>query len=425
MHVLTRVRRSEFLRHNAIFFVGSVVTGVLNYAYYPVLGRMLRPAAFGEVQTLISLFLQLTIFLSVLGLVTVNIVANYRSINQRNAVVLEFERLALVVACGLLAATIIFEKQLVHFLRFSDVWPFLLLMIALVVTVPGTFRAAYLRGVKSFGRAAGFNVLAAGGKLVFSILLVLIGLGTAGAIGGLIMAQLVAWLFAATSTRRFGLAAGSESRWRLPSAKLLAPELRYGAFVLCGSLLVTLQYSLDVLVVKHFFDPHTAGLYAGVASVARIIFFLTAPVALVLMPLVKTGAAPAANRKTLVKSLALFAMAGTPPLVVSMVYPQETLRLLMGHAYASMAFLLPLLSLAVFIISLLNVVIAYFLALRSYSILPAMATGALVTYGLLFARHATLRAVILDILFGSLAMLVAVCAWAGTSTLKELAWQKS
>jgi O-antigen/teichoic acid export membrane protein len=90
VNMLHRARSSVFLRHNAIFFIGSVAVGLLNYLYYPVIGRLLSPVAFGEVQTLISLFLQVAIFLMVLGLVTINIVANYKSDTERDAVIFEF-----------------------------------------------------------------------------------------------------------------------------------------------------------------------------------------------------------------------------------------------------------------------------------------------------------------------------------------------
>ena len=68
---LRHARRSRFLRHNSVFFISAVAVGALNYLYYPIMGRLLNTAQFGEVQTLISLFLQIAIFLSVLGLVTI------------------------------------------------------------------------------------------------------------------------------------------------------------------------------------------------------------------------------------------------------------------------------------------------------------------------------------------------------------------
>ena len=77
MNVITALRSSDFLRNNTIFFAGSVLVGALNYLYYPLIGRLVSPAVFGEIQTLVSLFLQFTIFLNVLGMITVNIMANY------------------------------------------------------------------------------------------------------------------------------------------------------------------------------------------------------------------------------------------------------------------------------------------------------------------------------------------------------------
>jgi O-antigen/teichoic acid export membrane protein len=408
------VRSSTFLRHNLIFFIGSVTVGVLNYLYYPIMGRMLTPAAFGEVQALISLFLQITIFLMVLGLVTINIVANYPSREQRDAVVLEFEHLALVASIVLLVLTALFQQQLKHFLQFDATWPFILLMLALVASVPFTFRGAFLRGRQKFGLASLINIIGAGGKILWSVLFVALGAGTSGAIGGLVAAQVVACIFAAGWAKRHGLRKPDGQRLlRLPNMQLLKPELAYGLLVLAGSLVVTMQYSIDIVIVKHYFDPHTAGLYAGMASVARIIFFLTASVALVLMPMVKLTAEPGANRRLLIKSLMLLAAAGGPVLVLFVLAPTQVVTALMGKEYADVAPLLPQLSVAIFTVSVLNLVVSYHLALRRYAVAPIIIIGAVVTYVLLLTRHNTLRAIVTDLLMGSIAMLCIFLVSAG------------
>lgn len=407
MKVFHYVRTSHFLRHNVIFFVGSIAVGVLNYLYYPVMGRLLSPTAFGEVQTLVSLFLQVAIFLMVLGLVTIHIVANYRSAVQRDAVVFEFEQLALVLSIVLLLVTILFQNQLKHFLQFRGTWPFILLMLALVASVPMTFRGAFLRGKQRFGQASLVNMFGAGGKLLFAATFVAVGAGTAGAIGGLVAAQVVASGIAAFWAHRSGLRRTGGARLiRLPNIHILRPELPYGGLVLAGSLLVTLQYSIDIVVVKHYFDPHTAGLYAGVASVARIIFFLTASVALVLMPLVKLEAGAAHNRRLLFKSLGLLGLAGVPALALFIGAPHIVVTSLMGTNYAGLTYLLPQLSVAIFTVSVTNLIVSYYLALRRYAVLPSIIIGAVVTYGLLLTHHDTLRAVVHNLLIGSMTMLL-------------------
>jgi O-antigen/teichoic acid export membrane protein len=420
-HLVRSVRQSQFLRDNAIYLFGSVVVGVLNYLYYPVLGRLLPPAEFGEVQTLVSLFLQISIFLSVLGLITVNIVANYKDEHARNAVVLEFEKLAFAISIGLLVLTVVFQSAMRDFLHFESSWPFVLLMLSVVATVPFTFRGAYLRGHKKFGLSSISTIIGAGAKLAFSALLVVIGLGTAGAIGGLIMAQAVAAGYVAWWAIKLGLKRDETKKRRaLPNFRILMPELRYGLLVLVGSLVITLQYSLDIIVVKHYFDAHTAGLYAGVASVARIIFFLTASIALVLMPSVRINQPPEQNRRLLFKSLLLFAALSIPTLLFFIGFPKFIVGLLMGSSYEPMAALLPKLGVAITVIALLNLFVSYYLALRRYGIAVVVLAGGLTTYGLMLAHHASPNAVVTSLLAGSLAMVVLLAAWViATNVLKK------
>jgi O-antigen/teichoic acid export membrane protein len=422
MQLVRNLSNSQFLRHNTIFFVGSVTVGALNYLYYPILGRMLTPASFGEVQTLVSLFLQLSIFLSVLSLVAVNIVANADGDEARNALVLEFEKLASVISIVLLILTIIFGTQLQHFLRFDSPLPFVLLALSIVVTVPFTLRGAFLRGKHRFGLASTSNLIASAGKILFSAALVAIGLGTAGAIGGLVLAQAVACALVAWWTFRLGLQAKEEGRRPLsiglPNMRVLLPELRYGGIVLVASLAITMQYSIDILIVKHYFDARTAGLYAGIASAGRVIFFLTASFSQVLMPMVKIKNTDRENRQLLIKSFILFGGLSIPTLLLFSGFPKLIIGILMGHSYLAMAGLLPRLSLAIFVISILNLLASYYLALRRYGVAVVALLGALLTYGLMLANHNSVAGVVNGLLVGSAAMLGLLVVWRAGAALK-------
>ncbi|HSX29409.1 MAG TPA: oligosaccharide flippase family protein [Candidatus Saccharimonadales bacterium] len=421
MSIFSYARSSNFIRHNGIFFFGAVAVGALNYVYYPVMGRLLDTISFGEVQTLISLFVQSTIFLSVLGLVTVNIVANYRSTEQRDMVVREFEQLALLISVVLAVVAVVFAGQLAHFLHFHSEWPFVLLMASMVVSVPFTFRSAFLRGRQQFGLVSAGNLISAGGKLLFAVLFVLLGFGTKGAIGGLAAAQLVAFGLIAYWATKAGLSrASSGSIIRLPKLPVILPELRYGMLVLIGSLIITLQYSIDIVVVKHYFDPHTAGLYAGVATVARTIFFATASIAMVLMSMVRLDAKPGVNRALGIKSVVMLVAVALPITIVCVVQPDLVVSTLMGKSYIGAASLLPRLSITIFVISLLNVIVSYYLALRRFAITPLLLVGATITYVLVLMRHATLGAVVNNLLIGSLSMLVIFGIWIGAMRVRSV-----
>jgi len=417
MQIVSRLRQNQFLRHNAIFFVGSLAVGALNYLYYPVLGRLLQPTAFGEVQTLVSLFLQLNIFLTVFGLVTANIAANYNDAVRRNYIIFELERIALGISAVLLLVSLVFGTQLQGFFRFDSSWPFVVLVLAVVINVPATLRTSFVCGQHGFGIASVSNLLVALAKIIFSAGLAAIGLSTLGAIWGVAAAQFLALCYIAYWAHRLGLErpAGA-SLLAKPDFGLIGPELKYAGFVLVGSLIITLQFSIDILVVKHYFDAYTAGLYAAIATVARIIFFVTGSLAQVLMPSVKLQQAAARNRQLLFMSFGLLAATSLPLVLIFAFFPGTIVSVLMGGKYATFAGLLPWLSLAIFMIAAVNLLISYHMALRHYRSVLIVGVGAVLTYGLMLVNHANLSSVIGNVVYGSLSMLVliaCVTAWPG------------
>jgi hypothetical protein len=148
---LPRIRNSAFIRHNAIFFGGALLTGFFNYLYYPVLGRLMSPIPFGETQTLVSLFLQIATFLTVLGLLAVNIVVNHTDSKISNRLVIELEKLALIIALVLVGLTFVFGSTLRDYFHFGSTTPFVMLTIAIAASVTWTFRSAFLRAKQKFG----------------------------------------------------------------------------------------------------------------------------------------------------------------------------------------------------------------------------------------------------------------------------------
>jgi O-antigen/teichoic acid export membrane protein len=414
-----QLRSSDFLRQNAILFVGSLAVSVLNYAYYPVLGRLLKVEEFGEVQVLISLFLQLSLFLAVLGQVTVNVIANYKDERAKREIIFELEKLGLFLSAIVFVIGAVFSWQLRNILHFESAWPFIMLLLTLIATVPLSFRGAYLRGNKRFSDFSVAGIIGAVGKLAISVLLVLVGFSTVGAIGGVLAAQLLAFGYAVSRARRAGFErpAGA-SYFSLPKIKRVMPELMYSLFVLIASLGVAVLSSVDVLIVKHFFDAQTAGAYAGISTVAKILFFLTASVAQVMLPSVKIDAEPGENKRYLLKSLGLVGLLGGGALALFTLLPGFVVTTLMGAHYVTYVHLLPLLSFAMFVISLLNLLVFYYVALRQYQVAVIVILGLVLTCLLVVAGRASLDGVVDNLTLGSVAMLAMFGVWQVAARLR-------
>lgn len=405
------LRAHPFLRHNLVFFVGSLIVSVLNYLYYPVLGRLLGLSEFGEVQVVVSLFAQLALFFGAFSMVTANIASNVHDVDERNRLVFELEKIAFMImgAAGLIAFVAIIPVQ--HFLQLGSPWPLIALLAALIVSVPLAFGTSYLQGRQRFTEMSLVNILSATAKLVLAAGLVLAGLGAFGAIGGIALASTLAWLLVASRARKAG--------YHWPKARgglhfnlsLVRNELGYAGLVLIVSLVSTLLYTGDIVVVKHFFSPDQAGAYAGIAVVGRIIFFLTGSIGGVMFPAIKQEAAPRENRRILAFSLGLVTLLGGGALAVFSLVPRLIIQLLLGSRYLALAHLLPRLSLALFMISIINLFFFYHLALRRRFVALIASAGGAVTFGLLTLRHASIAAVINDLILGSLFILIALGIW--------------
>lgn len=407
---LRRLLANEFVRHNVLSFVGSVTVAALNYLYYPVLGRAMNVADFGEVQALNSLFLQVVIFLGIFNFVVVGVVAKYEDSDTQHRLIAELEKIAALIAFVTVAVLLAFGPWIAHFFRFHDLYPFLVLLIAVVLSVPGAFRNAYLYGKRDFAGIAKAGALMAAGKLLLGLLLVLVGWRAFGAMIGMVLAQILTLLYISRLARRHGwLRPADYRRTRLPDLALIRPELAFAGLVLATTFSFNSFLALDILAVKHWFDAHTAGLYAGVETLSRIVFFVNASVAGVLLPSVKPTEVAAENRRLLLRSAALTAALSLSVLVVFMAAPRLVIELLMGQKFLVYADLLPRLGLFTFLASFINLLFIYYLARRQIFIAWAGILGLALTLVLLNLHHGTPAAVV-DTLILSAALTLGLTA---------------
>lgn len=405
MYLVRRALGSQFFRHNLVFFSGSFAVSVLNYLYYPIIGRLLAPADFGEVQTIISFFLQFAVFLQVLGLVSVGITNTYDDTDVRDRLIQAFSRLSFQIALTICVVIALASIWLKGYFQFASALPFVALAVSLLISVPGAFANAFLQARKRFGALARSSLIGSGGKLIISTALVYIGFKTSGAIAGIVLAQTLALVYALRAGRGGLGALRSDISFAKPDLKFMRPELRYAGLIFAASLTINLLFSLDVVVVKHLFSPTQAGLYAGISTIARIIFFLTGPLAIVLIPSIKP-AATKENRQYLVRSMTLLLVLGGSSLVLFAVLPRLVITILLGHRYLTYASLLPKLSLAIFILSIGNLLVYYCVAARYYSAAIIAPICLLLGILLVMKFHASISAIITDLLVAGIVLAV-------------------
>jgi O-antigen/teichoic acid export membrane protein len=401
--MINKIFQDKFLRHNFIFFCGSMIVAIFNYLYHPILSRMMDIESFGEVQALISLFLLFSMVIGVFRTIVVNIVANAQEIQEKQELILMLQKAGLYIVSAFSLLIIVFSPQLKLFFNFSSVYPFISLAILLILSLFFTFRSAILQALHKFKEVSIASIYLSAGRLVFAVLLVYIGWASFGAVTAIVLSQIIAliYVYSKTSTHLMSLA---KANVRITSR--IKKEFSYAFLVFLATLCVTFLYSADVIVIKHYFPADQAGFYSGIATIARIIFFVTGSVAGVLISHIKLENSDKENKKTLRKSLFLVGGLGGAVLLTFLAFPDTIIKVLIGQRYLDYAGLLPRLSLLLFFVSIINVFFFYYLALRKYFLAIIAILSPLLVLILSYFRHDSLLQIINNFLWSSVLILI-------------------
>lgn len=400
--MIHRILRDTFVRHNMVFFLGSVLVAALNYLFHPVMSRMLSVSAFGEVQVFISLIYITSIFVLVFRTVVINLITQ-DSDHGRDVARFFAQRflLGMSIFCVLLVFLHPFFARALQLDAGHAFFPFVALLI---ISVPLGYCSAVVQGQRDFVTTSLINIFVAGGKLLFAVLLVFFLPPVFGAVCAFALASLVAFVFAARKIR-YRLTSLFRSEGRRLS---LGSEYRYGWLVFCGFGFVTFLYTSDVLFVQYFFASEESGLYSGIATVARIIFFATASIAAVLLPSIRADAPPAENRRTLLKALLIVSCIALVLLGSFFLFPFFIIGLLIGPEYVVYASLLPVVGFYIFLVSVINVFFAYFLALRDFCVVWISLVSLFVLLVGIMLFHGSFYALVLDYIVASMVALILI-----------------
>lgn len=405
--MLKKILKDEFVKNNIILFVGSMIVAVLNYAYHPILSRMMSVDDFGEVQALIAIFLQSSVFLGIFGNITVNLTANSNNFSENFSLINQLYKIAMAISLILTVAIILGTPFLKQFLHFHSVWAFWVLALSLPLSVPLTFRRFFLQGKKDFFNNSLVNIFYAGGRLFLAIFLVWLGWSTVGAIGAITLTTFFSLFYAYRITHKDLKLSLKE---KIIFNKKLKEEFRYGILIFLVTAFVTFLYTADMLFVKHYFSPEIAGFYGGVATIARVVYFITGSVVGVLIASVKINDHFSRNKKILFKGLFIISLIGLSVTTLFGLFPNLIIKLMIGRRYLAYSYLLPRLSVLLFFVSLTNLILMFFLALRRYFIAKIILFGTLFITLTTVINHATLSGIINNFLLGTL-MILAWLSW--------------
>jgi O-antigen/teichoic acid export membrane protein len=403
---LERLRASAMLKQSLLVFSAGTVLNLCGFIAHAVASRELGVTVYGELYALINAAVIAALPVAFVAPVVAQLGAEFRALHDdghlrglTDGIGAGFAKLALFyIAIATLGA--------LPFARFLHVpaWsvPFVGLLAGVVLFV-GALRAI-AQGTQDFFGYAISNSVEGVAKVCGIALLIAIGLKLGGAIVGFSIGPLCALLYLALRLRR-RYATAQPHRVRYDWRRIL----NAGAGAAAATIATTLMGSADVVLVKHFFDAHAAGLYAAASLGGKILLYMVGFVPTVLLPqAADRHARGAQTREVLAGSLTMFALVALCGLFVFRFFGTDVLHALVGRAFDAAAPLLVTYGLAMVMLALTNALTFYGIATHRLAFTVPLFICTLGTLGAIAVFHATLATVVEIMVVGNFAAALVV-----------------
>ncbi len=334
------IAKKRILTQENLFMLSALVVNGGNYLYNLLLGRILGPAQFSDAAILITLLLILSFVAMTFQLVVAKFSVTISN-EFYNAFVAKVYKHSTVVGvvCG--ALVVFFAKQLQVLFHTTTPNMFTIFGIGIPLYFFMSVNRGLYQGKKEFKFLSITYQVEMLSRLGITLLLVMLFPNRSSeAIALGVVVSLFIGLFPFKFDKAF-----FKINQVLPKGDL---ELIKKFFIITAfyELSQIIINNSDILLVKHYFDPYNAGLYASLALIGRIVYFIAWMFVMLLLPTVVQ------LHKAIIVTCKFF-----PVLIV---------ELLFGHEYVSIAPLMWKYAFATGVFAVANIFAYYFLSLDRY-----------------------------------------------------------
>lgn len=383
-------------------FMGSVMlVNAGNYLYNLLLGRFLGPEVFAEAALLVTMLLMVS-FIGMTFQIAATKFTVVLSGLERKAFLRKIMKLSLLLGVGGGSLILMLSDFMQQLFKTSSSGMFFIFGLGIPIYFVMCVNRGFLQGRQQFGSLSVTYQTEMWSRLLITLLLLLVLPWNPVLIVavGIILSFL------------FGLIPIRKKDYVPSSIVSLDPEVWGKARIF---LILTAGYELtqilinntDVLLVKHFFEAKEAGLYASIALIGRVVYFVAWMFVMLLLPdVLQKKKQGLDTRPVLIRYVSYIGIFSGAIVLACYLFPELIISIMFGEAYLPAAGLLWRYALATSLFALSNIFAYYFLSLERYTPVILSALLGISQIVLILIFHTSLNLVIGVQILAMLALLV-------------------
>lgn len=390
---IKQVINHPLISGSLVIFLGSLFSNICNFLFNLFMSRNLSVSDYGILASLISLLTLATLPAGSIIPTIINFAASYFAKGQLDMVrglFFKITKLSLSVGIPIFIIFLLFPQRIGQFFNIPSGHLIIIVGFIIFIGFVGVTNSALLQAKLAFNFISFNSLLGTLLKLLLGILLVFFGFAVGGAMWAMFFATIISYILSFIPlTFLFNKTIVVP---KIDIGKLFA----YGAPAAISLFGLTSFITTDIILVKHFFAPAQAGIYAGLSLVGRVIFFFSAPIGTVMFPLIVQKYAKEENYKNIFKlALLLVFLSSITLTIFYFLFPEFVIKFFIKkEEYLTIAPLLGLFALFITGYSLLSIITNFYLSIKKTKVFIPIILGAISQGVLIWFYHQTFIQVI-------------------------------
>ena len=401
---MMKLLKHPLVSGSAIIFVGSFLANVLNFFFNLFVIKHLSKVDYGTLQTIIAIITLPGIAASAILPLIVNFGGKYFSQKEFEKIRGLYDKIIrFFFSSGAIffIVFLFFIPRIAEFFHIDNYFSLFLADIFILFTFFNTTHTAFLQAKLDF-RFITFTVfLASSLKLMLGIAFILLGFSVNGAVGALVISIIISYFLTFLPLRSFLIK-------KSKNIKISTKELiTYGIPSAITVLALTSLISMDIILAKHFFDPSEGGDYAGLSLMGRVLFFFTAPIGVVMFPLLVQKYEKKENlQSTFSLSVLLVAIPSCLLTIIYFLFPHFIISIFAKKEYSILAPYVGLFAVFTTLFSITNLFINFYLAIKKVKIfIPTVVAAVLQIIGICLFHETIIEIVYISLIVTFLLLL--------------------
>lgn len=385
---------TKVLKGGGVLFIGMSVVNVGNYLFNLVLGRKLGPVDYGIFVSLNSVLAFTSVIGSTFLTTAMKFTSEFKASNQlgkTGTLIKYLNNKSIFIGIFITLIVMLLSKPIADFLNIGANTPVLILALYFLIIFSLSVNRGVLQGLQNFITLSINMAIEPILKIIFALIFIVIGFRINGAFGAVVIATLIVYLISFIPLKKLLLKNDEKIDLKM--------IWQYSGSTLIAFVFLSVLSFLDVVLVKHYFNPHDAGIYSALTTTSKIILYVSIPIISAMFPMISE--LHSKNKRhfpILAQTFIIVSVISLLGLSFFVIFPTFTINLLFGNQYLSAANYLGGLSLAFLLLTLSYVLIHYYLSIKKTGFIWLLFIAASVETLLIILYHNSFNQIINDLI---------------------------